>query len=137
MSPSPLSLAATVTYHRIILISCGKTPPARSSPEFARTFLHFGIHLRPTFLAPVTRRRRGKKEPWRVTPTSGDVTGVGWPVTTLLQPPSTPTLDSLHDPARVAVESVGFPGFQGGGQSILHAQNPNGSCSFVEFYGER
>ena len=34
MRPSPLSLAATVTYHRIILISRGKTP-RRKLAEFA------------------------------------------------------------------------------------------------------
>lgn len=75
MRPSPLSLAATVTYHRIILISRGKT--AGGSWPSSPTFLHF----------PRPRRSRrplsgSKKEP--VTPTRGGVDG-GWPLR--LNPP--------------------------------------------------
>ena len=73
MSPSPLSLAATVTYHRIILISCGKT--AGRSCRSSRTFVYFAVYVRFSVAS-------GKKEP--VTPTSGGVTGVGWPISTLL-----------------------------------------------------
>lgn len=98
MSPSPLSLAATVTYHRIILISCGKT--AGRSCRSSRTFVYFAVYVRFSVAS-------GKKEP--VTPTSGGVTGVGWPISTLL--------DRLH-PLLGLVQRCGggdgrFPGSRG------------------------
>lgn len=81
MRPSPLSLAATVTYHRIILISRGKT--AGGSWPSSPTFLHFP---RPRRLLAFSCPRLEKRN--RLRPLVGVSTGVGRPVSTLLGPPS-------------------------------------------------
>lgn len=101
MSPSPLSLAATVTYHRIILISRGKTA-GRSWPSW-RTLLLCLVYTRFAEFSTAS----GKKEP--VTPTSGGVTGVGCGLSRPSEPPS-----PLAGYRRVASAGGGrFPGSGG------------------------
>lgn len=110
MRPSPLSLAATVTYHRIILISRGKT--AGGSWPSSPTFLHFP----PSTPSPrLLLSSAGKKEP--VTPTRGGVDG-GWP-------------PRLNPPRPAFIPR--FPGSRGGGRRLVrgNAQNPSLPCSFV------
>lgn len=110
MRPSPLSLAATVTYHRIILISRGKT--AGGSWPSSPTFLHFP---RPRRLLAFSCPRLEKRN--RLRPLDGGVDG-GWP-------------PRLNPPRPAFIPR--FPGSRGGGRRLVrgNAQNPSLPCPFV------